>query len=122
MHDHLLDGWDEPFRECTALIALNHRKKKLQMLDDLKKAQYKKMRACIALLRLADALDCEHDQQTQITQIVIDRAGRLVRITLRGYPVQASHKCLQAKASLALEVWGIAMHFENGTDSLLLTP
>ncbi|MGZ4135420.1 MAG: HD domain-containing protein [Tumebacillaceae bacterium] len=124
MHDRLLDGWDAKLRENAALIALNHRKKKLLMLDDLKKASVKKMRSCIAIVRLADALDCEHDQQTQIERVEYDRTARLVKITLRGYPVQKHRKCLQAKASLAVEAWDVALYIENetGTEHLCLTP
>jgi exopolyphosphatase/pppGpp-phosphohydrolase len=122
LHDHLLDGWDEWHRERTAWIALNHRKKKLRLPEDLKKSRREKMRACIAMLRLADALDCEHDQQTQILGVTIDRANRRVLIPLQGYPLHKHRNLLQAKASLALELWGISLCLENGSEKLLLAP
>lgn len=116
LHDELLADWDEKHRERAAWIARNHRKKKLMLPEDMKKSRRAKLSACIALLRLADALDCEHDQQTQLQGVTMqrDKAGkRQVLLTVEGYPLQKHRASFLEKASFAADLWGVSFCIET---------
>jgi exopolyphosphatase/guanosine-5'-triphosphate,3'-diphosphate pyrophosphatase len=80
--DRLLDDWTPELRLWVSVAALNHRKKKLR-LEDLHPKHHDRARSLIALLRIADALDYEHDQRVQIARVEAVAGGKQVLLSLR---------------------------------------
>ncbi|PWK14486.1 HD domain-containing protein [Tumebacillus permanentifrigoris] len=102
--DCLLDEWPEKLRLWTAVLALNHRNKKLR-LEALNAKHHDRAGSLIALLRMADALDYEHDQSVQIERIEIEWEAQQVHLHVQGLPTAEHTERLQGKFQLACHVW-----------------
>jgi len=122
LHDRLLDEWDEQTREIVALLALNHRKKKTLLPDDLQGPLRHRILSLIALLRIADVLDYEHEQKTTIEQVSVDKHPQAITITIAGMPLLPYEQKLRDKLQLASSTWGLSITLQNGAEQVLVKP
>lgn len=122
LHDRLLDEWDEETREIIALLALNHRKKKTLLPDELQDPLRGKILSLAALLRIADVLDYEHEQKTTIERVHVDGAADGITITISGMPVLVYEQKLRDKLQLACTTWNTNITLQNGPEQITVTP
>lgn len=97
-----LPGLSERERQLVALIARFHRRSKPEpqheLLVPLPPADYRLVRKCAALLRIADSLDRSHQQPVKSVAATVK--GRAVQLTLR------------ARSSVDLELWDLQHEVE----------
>ncbi len=122
LHDRLLDEWEEQTREVVALLALNHRKKKTLLPDELPNPLRKKILSLAALLRIADVLDYEHEQKTTIEHVHIDGATDSITITITGMPILVYEQKLRDKLHLACTTWKTSLTLQHGNEQITVKP
>lgn len=97
-----LPGLSERERQLVALIARFHRRSKPEpqheLLAPLSPADFRIVRKCSTLLRVADSLDRSHQQPVKALSAVV--RGRAVQLTLR------------ARSSVDLELWDLQHELE----------
>lgn len=120
LHDRLLDYLGKDEREFIGLIVLNHRKTKELGLKGLSFTRYQHIKSLIALLRIADVLDYEHEQKTQIKNFSINRDHRIANMMIEGMDLILYEKKLKKKLKWAVETWGVKIRMSNNLEQQIV--
>nr|WP_236588098.1 HD domain-containing protein [Tumebacillus amylolyticus] len=118
-HDRLLESWPEELRLWVSVLALNHRKKKVR-LEDLPAKHHARALTLIALLRMADALDYEHDQGTKLERVEVEEEERRIDLYLSGFEVEKNAEHLLGKFRLGLLTWNVDIVLHGASDWVTL--
>ena len=122
LHDTCTRGWTEGMRTDVGLIVRNHRKRNPRGLEGLKKPALKRIRALTAILRLADQLDRNHTQKTEIEAIYAPLDLPRVTIILRGAALADLKPHLQRKGQWAADVWRRELEFLMDGERFVVAP
>lgn len=113
--DALLDGYPKPWRAVVALVARNHRKRPRQAPKSLGAQRQRAVARLTAILRIADALDYNHDAQTRLQRVQISETR--VRVELAGVRLASLRRVLEQKSAYFPEPFALPVTFTLTTGS-----
>jgi exopolyphosphatase/pppGpp-phosphohydrolase len=116
--DEELREWEDDVRNCVAYAALNHRKRKRLEWAGAPLNRRSRMDSIAALLRIADVLDREHDQRSNLEMVRYDPEKRLVLLELEGIPLVDMAKKLNKKLQWACNCWKVDFVLKCGMDRI----
>jgi len=99
--DETTRSLDVELRDELAWLALNHRKRKLIDADRFRKNKRLELGRLATLLRLADALDYEHEQRANVVGVACDRSDGRILVTAEGVDVESLRRKLEKKLAPA---------------------
>ncbi len=109
--DEHLQDYPEEMRDLCARLVRNHRRRVHRGPKEIGSARREALRWLSALLRVADALDYDHEQRARITGV--HGRGRGFEIQIAGLDPLRLGERLQAKAELLGEMAGGPIRFEK---------
>lgn len=107
--DALLDGYPKPWRRVVALVARNHRKRPRPAPKSWGAERQRAVARLTAILRIADALDYNHDAQTRLQRVQISETR--VRLELAGTRLASLRRVLERKSAYFPEPFSLPVTF-----------
>lgn len=106
----------ERAREEAAWLALNHRKRKMLEADRWDKGRLQRLSRLALLLRIADVLDYDHEQNVDITHVAYHRPGNRLDIEVVGFPAARYEKKFLRKASFSESAGLASVRLQSGSE------